>query len=158
MASSLQGVVHAVPDASLVAKWHTPAEPGWEHAQVYLAALIAGTLRLTAPEHLKVEVIRVLQMGVRDKRYTVEEGIARVEAFRTLPITYVANDLLFVDAFRSASRFLMALYDALYLALADALETPFVTADRRLVNLARQRGIDRIALFEDFDPSNKADE
>jgi hypothetical protein len=27
-------------------------------------------------------------MGVRDKRYTVDEEIKRVEAFATLPITY----------------------------------------------------------------------
>jgi len=92
-------------------------------------------------------------MGVRDKRYTVDEGIARVEAFEALPIAYVPNELLFHGAFRIASRVQMALYDALYLALADALDAAFVTADRRLYNLAQQRGIARIAWFQDFAPS-----
>jgi len=118
-----------------------------------LQAFVAGGLRLTAPEHLKVEVVRILQMGVRDKPYTVDEGIARVEAFEALPIAYVPNELLFHGAFRIASRVQMALYDALYLALADALDAAFVTADRRLYNLAQQRGIARIAWFQDFAPS-----
>jgi predicted nucleic acid-binding protein len=66
---------------------------------------------------------------------------------------YVANDLLLHDAFRLASRSQMALYDALYAALADELEIPFVTADRRLLNLAQQRKLNRISWFEDLAPN-----
>jgi predicted nucleic acid-binding protein len=106
---------------------------------------------------LKVEVVRVLQMGVRDKRYSADEGIERVQAFRGLPITYVANDLLLEGAFRLASRFQMALYDALYVALADAVDAPFLTADRRLFNLSRQRGIARVSWFEDFSVPSMAE-
>jgi predicted nucleic acid-binding protein len=47
----------------------------------------------------------------------------------------------------------MALYDALYAALADELEIPFVTADRRLLNLAQQRKLNRISWFEDLAPN-----
>ncbi|MGH2354025.1 MAG: hypothetical protein ACRDJN_20665, partial [Chloroflexota bacterium] len=72
-------------------------------------ALMAGTLRLSAPEHMKVEMIRLLKLGVRGKRYTLDEGIALARAFEQLPITHVTNDSLFEDAFRLASRYMMAL-------------------------------------------------
>lgn len=67
--SSLSG---AVPDSSLVAKWYTSSEAGWEHARRFQTSLAAGRLRLTAPAHMKVEVIRLLQLGVRDKRQAVQ--------------------------------------------------------------------------------------
>lgn len=146
-------VASAVPDASLVARWHTPHEPGWEHASRFADALAAGTIRFAAPEHLKVEVVRVLQLGVRDKRYSLTEGLDRVRAFQSLPLRYVANDLLFADAFRLASALQMALYDTLYVALAAALDVPFVTADRRTANLARQRGLATVAWYEDVVPA-----
>jgi predicted nucleic acid-binding protein len=104
VASRPERLGRAVPDASLVAKWHTPTETGWEHAQNFLAAFAAGALRLTAPEHLKVEVIRTL-----------------------------------------------------YVALAEALEIPFVTADRRLFNLAKQRGLTTVRRFEDVSPQSQAE-
>ena len=55
-----------VPDASLVLRWHARDAEGWDHAEAFHRAFVAGTLDFTAPEHLKVEVIRVLQLGVRD--------------------------------------------------------------------------------------------
>ena len=67
-----------------------------------------------------------------------------------MPIEYVPNDALFRDAFRLAADYQMALYDALYVALAEALAVPFVTADRRLANLGRQRRIATISWYSDF--------
>jgi predicted nucleic acid-binding protein len=66
---------------------------------------------------------------------------------------YVSNDLLFHEAFRLASTYQMALYDTLYVALADALDIPFVTTDQRLFNLAKQRGVALVRWFEDVAPS-----
>jgi predicted nucleic acid-binding protein len=149
-------LTHAGPDASLVVKWHTPDESGWEHALVFYQSLEAGAVHVAAPEHLKVEAIRLLQLGVRDKRYSPDEGLRRTAAFLNLPITYTANDLLFEEAFRLASHYMIALYDSLYLALAQALEVPLVTADRRFANLARQRQIAEVAWFEDVTPSPAA--
>ena len=56
MAREAPPVTHAVPDASLVVKWHTPDESGWDHALTFYQSLEAGAIHLSAPEHLKVEV------------------------------------------------------------------------------------------------------
>lgn len=114
--------------------------------------MAAGTLRLTAPEHLKTEVLRVLQLGVRDKQYSVEDGWGRVEDLLALPIIYVSNDRLFEEAFRLASRYFVAVYDALYLALAHALELSFITADARFYRLAQQRHLEAVAWYENVVP------
>ena len=150
--------IEIVPDASLVLRWHARDAEGWDSAEAFRRAFVAGTLDFTAPEHLKVEVIRVLQLGVRDRRYTAVDGIEYVEAFLAMPIEYVPNDMLFRDAFRLATDYQMALYDALYVALAEALAVPFVTADRRLANLGRQRGIATISWYSDFTvPTTQSD-
>ncbi len=91
----------------------------------------------------------MLQVGVRDKRYTLDEGLEKVDAFQTLPIAYVPNDLLFRDAFRMSWVYQLALYDTLYVVLAQALEIAFVTADRRTFNLASQRGLSAVRWYED---------
>jgi predicted nucleic acid-binding protein len=101
-----------------------------------------------------MEVIRVLQLGVRLGRFSTDEGLELIAAFLALLIVYVANDLLFRDAFQLASTFKMAFYDALYVALARTLEIRLITADRRLFNLANQRGLNAVAWFEDLTPSN----
>jgi predicted nucleic acid-binding protein len=145
-------LTRAVPDASLVVKWHAPHEEGWEHALTFRESLRAYALHLSAPEHLKAEAVRILQLGVRDKRYSLDEGLVRLGAFLELPIVYVSNDLLFADAFRLASQYYASLYDALYLALAEHIDVPLITADRRFFNLAQQRRIARVRWFEDVTP------
>src|SRR6266540_3868363 len=114
MTSSAQLAALAVPDASLVAKWYAVHEQGWEAARSFFVALREQRIEFAAPEHLKTEVVRTLQLGVRDGRYDTDEGLARVRAFLTLGMTYMPNDLLFSDAFRLASAYQMALYDGLY--------------------------------------------
>lgn len=87
---------------------------------------------------------------MRDKRYSEGHGGAHIRHFLAAP---VANDLLFEAAFDLANRYQFALYDALYVALADALDLPFLTADRRTLRLARQHGIPRVTWFEDVVPA-----
>jgi predicted nucleic acid-binding protein len=84
----------AVPDASLVVKWYTPDESGSKHAGRFQAAVERSDLHLAAREHLKVEVVRLLQLGVRDKRIALGDGLGLVEAFLDLPITHTSNDRL----------------------------------------------------------------
>jgi predicted nucleic acid-binding protein len=141
---------HLVPDASLVIRWYSPHEPGWEAARRYFSQFVAGALDLTAPDLLKIEVARRIQLGVRDKIYSDDDGVDRLRGLLALGISYVSDDLLLEDAFRLSTRYQVALYDALYLAVGQALEIPFATADRRLFNLAQQRGITEVVWFEDL--------
>ena len=152
MARDSSSVTHAVPDASFVAKWHNPAEVGSDHARRFLDAFAAGRLELTAPDQLKTELARVLQLGVRDKRYPLSDGIDRLRGFLALGITFIPNDAVYEDAFRLATHYYVAFYDALYLAVAEQLDLPFITADRRFFTLAQQRRIARVLWFEDATP------
>lgn len=130
-----------VVDASVVAKWHVPPEWDTDVALQLRDQLVAGALRLAAPEHMMVEVIRVLQLGVRDRHYGLDDGLELMHAFLALPVTYFANEDLFEAAFRLSTEYQMALYDSLYLALARLLDIPFITADRRFYNLSQNRAV-----------------
>lgn len=45
MAREAPPVTHAVPDASLVVKWHIPDESGWDHALTFYQSLEAGAIQ-----------------------------------------------------------------------------------------------------------------
>jgi hypothetical protein len=42
MAHDSSSIAHAVPDASVVAKWHNPAEIGAQHASVWFEDVTPG--------------------------------------------------------------------------------------------------------------------
>ena len=96
MSASRPAIAAAVLDASLVAKWYSVHEAGWQHAQLFRTALETGALHAAAAEQLKTEVIRVLQLGVRDRRHTIDEGIARVQDEAGEPRLNAAPDVMVV--------------------------------------------------------------
>ena len=146
-----------VPDASVVAKWFLPHEQGSAHAHTILAAAETANLRFAAPDQMRTEVVRVLQLAVRERLYSADEGLARVHAFIDLPVTYLPNELLLEEAFALSCEYRIAFYDSLYLALAQLIDVPFVTADLRFMNLARQRSLPLTVWYEDFAPGLPAE-
>ena len=140
---------HYIVDASVVAKWQSGAEADRDVALQLREQFLTGTLRLSAPEYMMVEVIRVLQLGVRDRRYTATEGLGLLRGLLRLPILYIANQHLFEPAFLLSSDYQMAFYDALYLAASRLLDVPLITADRRFYNLSQNRGLSDVRWLAD---------
>jgi predicted nucleic acid-binding protein len=89
-----------------------------------------GGERLHAPHLIDSEVAHVLRRQVGSARMTPEAGWAALDTFRRLGMTrYPAFALL--DRVWELRDNLSA-YDATYVALAEALECPLLTADARL--------------------------
>jgi predicted nucleic acid-binding protein len=89
-----------------------------------------GEERLHAPHLIDSEVAHVLRRQVGSARMTPEAGWAALDTFRRLGMTrYPAFALL--DRVWELRDDLSA-YDATYVALAEALECPLLTADARL--------------------------
>ena len=108
----------------------------------WLGRWMAGGSTLVVPRHFWLEVVNSL--GQRH-RY---EGVSILEAvheLRQLPIESVELDdpgiVLVIDA---TERYALSAYDAQYVALAQQLDLPLVTLDRRLAAAAGSRAIDPI--------------
>jgi predicted nucleic acid-binding protein len=118
-----------VVDASVAAKWYLRDEPDVDRALLLLMRFGRGKSRLVAPEAIRLEVASFITVATRGRepRLTPAQGRAALDALSVLRIETVASHALIRPAYELVLR-----YDAVYLALAQHLGLPFITADRRL--------------------------
>jgi predicted nucleic acid-binding protein len=125
-----------VVDASVAAKWHLKGEVYDDQARLLLTRLGEGRAALAAPSQIRYEVpaaITAATLG-RAPRLSHEDGLSAIAEFLRLPLVpYDDSGLILVlGAYALVHRHGIAFYDALYLALAQRLAVPLLTADRRL--------------------------
>lgn len=85
-----------------------------------------------APELIEVEVLHVLRRLVLTEGLGPERAAAAIELFHDLPIRAVGHRALAMRIWEL--RYQLSAYDAAYVALAEALDAPLLTCDRRLAN------------------------
>ena len=110
-------------------------------ARLWIAAVDAGEVRGTVPEHFYVEVANALRAYVRAGR--MRDAVAGELVTRCLDLPLAARparDLVSAALVRSL-QLELTVYDAAYVVLAEAADAVLVTADRELA-----RAYDRIEL------------
>jgi predicted nucleic acid-binding protein len=117
-----------VIDASVAAKWYLP-EAGSDEA----ARLLANPQRLFAPLLIRIEVTAAILRQYRKGEITESRAVeACDEWLRALAddtVTLVPDDELFADGRRLAQELRHPFQDCLYLACANRLSLPLLTAD-----------------------------
>ncbi len=98
---------------------------------------VAETLH--APHLVDVEVLQVLRRYNATRELTNERAAQAVRNHRALPIERYSHEML-VERIWELRRSMTA-YDAAYIALAQVLACPLLTADRRLTRAAGTIGI-----------------
>jgi predicted nucleic acid-binding protein len=130
-----------VVDASVVVDWVAPDSDATGPARLLLARLAEHDETVSAPRLMLQEVSNALLTGVRRRRWN---GTAADEAFgrlRELPVDVddVPADL--DRAWELSRRYdEHPLYDMVYVALAERLGEPLITADVRLGRKLAARG------------------
>lgn len=119
-----------VIDASAIvaALLHTSA------AEAVRQQLFAPHQSLHAPHLLDVEVTHVLRRYTLSRELDEERGRGALGALAAFPIRRYAHDLLLPRVWQMRNNF--SAYDAVYVALAEALDAELLTCDRRLANAA----------------------
>ena len=120
-----------VIDASVVVRWFVEQE-GHEQAVGWLRRFVVDPALLVAPDLLRFEVHGALAR-LTPKR---DSGWARrsFERFDRFGIRTVSTDgRLFDRALELSAELRIAGYDAVYIAHAEALGVPWLTADRRVL-------------------------
>jgi predicted nucleic acid-binding protein len=123
-----------IPDASVAGKWHLADESDTDRAIQVLAAYRDGDLALVAPDHFRYEVPAAIRAATRRKppRLTRAQGEQAVGEFLSFAIPTISDDALVTDAYATSYAYDCGFYDALYVALAQRLGIPFLTADAKL--------------------------
>jgi predicted nucleic acid-binding protein len=129
-----------VLDASVIAKWFTRhEEPERSIALGLRREYLHGRFQLLIPDLCLVEVANAVRFSPRAREEDVAEAL---DALRALDLTIRPTDwemLQKANAIAWAHK--TALYDAVYVALAELAGFPLVTADEQLVRSLRGHGI-----------------
>jgi predicted nucleic acid-binding protein len=122
-----------VVDASAVIEvlLRTPA------AQAVERRLFDPQETLHAPHLLDVEVAQVIRRYAANGEVDGERGGAALADLVVFPLHRYPHDLLLPRVWELRNN--LTAYDAVYVALAEALEAPLLTRDRRLANAAGHR-------------------
>ena len=129
-------MTRAVVDASVAVKWLVDEKYTKQALQAY------DTYELLAPTLIYAEVASALSKAVIRRELIADEGPRKMLEIIGADIETVPDELLAPEAVFLATRLNHSVYDCFYLALAEAEEAPLITADRKLVSIARGSGLD----------------
>src|ERR1700690_3814774 len=87
---------------------------------------------LHAPHLLDIEVAQVLRRYVREKMISAQRGQEALEDLAGLPLERYPHDFLIPRVWEL--RATLTAYDAVYVALAEVLDAPLLTCDRRIAS------------------------
>lgn len=131
-----------VLDASVVLKWFRTEDEGYAAADALKRAYASGVYVVAAPRLLLLEMLNVAGRGWRWQRSQLMD---LVERYRRLEFDAVEPDAASVVGWIAEG---LTAYDAVYVALAEELEAPLITSDRRLKRAAPHLA----TLLEDWPP------
>ena len=104
-----------------------------DSAQATVAAVAHGVGRLVAPTLFDVECASGVVKAVRQGRLRADLWVEAWLGLLDLPVERISSPTAVFQGIQLALESGVSAYDAVYVALADELELPLVTADARLV-------------------------
>lgn len=131
-----------VIDASFAGAWLLPDEQSGE-ADAHLEPVLSGQVKLAVPHLWIYEMGNLLLVASRRGRIGAHEIESGLRLLNQIPRReFEQNSLLSqVRMSKIAARFSLSCYDASYLELADRLQCPLRSLDRRLVSCAGALGL-----------------
>jgi len=130
-----------VVDANVVAKLFVDEELSDEARTLLGRLALPEPDQFFAPDLMPVECANVLWKYVQFYGYDVELARANLADLADLAIQIVPIHSLFQEAFELGHRLNITIYDACYIALAEGLGYPLITADKPLARRLAEAGL-----------------
>ena len=116
-------------------------------AEAWVAAVIGGRVEGFVPDLVFAETANALRGYVRGGELAEDDARTKLSLIVELPLRVASLRSLAGDALTRALELDLSVYDACYVALADAADATLVTADRRLA-----AAVPRAAVLPDDHP------
>ena len=120
-----------VVDSCVIAKWVLP-ETDSAQAMRLLTSVVGGNERLFALDIALIEAMNAVWGRHHRRLISTEDAHGFVSDLLDTPVHFQLADRLLKAAFEIAVKYNRAIYDALFVALAQDLRLPGVTADEPL--------------------------
>jgi predicted nucleic acid-binding protein len=117
-----------VLDASAVIEWLSGSSTGLKISQ----RISRPHESLHAPHLLDVEVTQVLRRFVREKAITEDRAQEFLDDLADLPLHRYPHDFLLARVWDLRAN--LTAYDAVYVALAELLDAPLLSCDRKIAS------------------------
>ena len=142
-----------VPDASVAAKWYLRDEEHTAQADALAGEFRRGIVNLLVPDCFYYELTGLLRRAERRQpfRLSPEQVDAAIAAVVALPIPSVESRPYLPDMVRHSRALDVAVYDALYLTVAERARATYVTADKSLYD--RVLSLPFVRWIGDFQPA-----
>jgi predicted nucleic acid-binding protein len=131
----------AVVDTSALLRLFIPDGPIPGGLEAFFRGVEVGTHIAIAPELLIIEATNVVVKKQRRNELSTDEGTGLISLLEQMPIRYFGHHALYNSTHQIAVETGLTAYDALFLALAQDRGAALFTADERLQEEAKRRGI-----------------
>ena len=139
-----------VVDASLALKWVADEEDS-DKARALSRGWTDSGIQIIAPYLMLAEIANALHRKVADSQLTLESATRALERLNNVRVEFRNPPNVHAGALRIADRLGQgAVYDSVYLALAERLDCELWTADRRFYRAAGGAFPDRIRWLSEF--------
>lgn len=120
-----------VIDASVAAQIVSP-EPLTAKATDLFALLVGGQAAFHVPDLFYIECTNIFWKKKQRGVCSESQAVQALSDLLALPLTSTAHAVLAIDALKLALALDITAYDACYLALAERMVVPLITADQKL--------------------------
>lgn len=128
----------AVLDASIVLKWYLVDEEYGQRALDLLSQYVSNELEVLAPSLLEYEVVNGLVVAQQRGRIKEEKLLTAIEGFIDLGINFKNLSHFHSKLTHYCKIYHCSVYDASYLAIADAESIVMITSDAGLFNTVKK--------------------
>lgn len=122
-------------DASVVAKWLLPDEEDFV-ANFIKKDFASREIYISVSVLIFYEVNNLLKSAILSGRLDAKKAVSLYEAFLDFDFIIYSSKPLLKATLRKAVELNISSYDASYVALAESLQIPLYTADKKLVEKA----------------------
>ena len=127
-------------DASVAAKWLLPDEDDFR-ADSIKRAFANRQIEIAVPVFIFYEVNNLLKSAVLSNRISFKDSLDFYEYFLNLNFNIHSSKLLLKNTLQTALKLEISSYDASYIALAEYLQSPFYTADEKLIKKTKSKWV-----------------
>ena len=134
---SSKNLTNIILDSSVIAKWFFPSEEDSRIALKLKSLFLSKEISISVPVLIYYEVNNLIRSAVKSLRINEKLAKEAYLGFLELDLITYSSKKLMELALEKAIALDVSSYDASYLALAEYLKIPLITADQKLIDKAK---------------------